>query len=70
MSQQANPTVDPVERIVHEWLAEYARETVDENGDPDAFVDRVRALGEAAAPDSNTHRALAAFLERLDLERA
>lgn len=70
MNRQPNSATGRIERIVHDWLIDYERETVSENGDPEAFVERVRSLAEAAEPASDTHRALAAFLERLDYERA
>ena len=70
MTTKPNTPSDPVRRIVEEWVAGYERESFSEDGDPEAFVARVRAIAEEAGPDTNTHRALAGFLERLDLARA
>lgn len=68
MNSHPNATSDPVLRIIKEWVEGYEREQFSEDGDPDAFVDRVRALAEEAGPATDTHRALSGFLERLNLE--
>ena len=68
MNSHPNTTSDPVLKIIEEWVAAYEREGFSEDGDPDAFIDRLRALAEEAEPASDKHRALSGFLERMDLE--
>lgn len=70
MNAHANAPADRVSEIIEDWVAGYKREAVSEDGDPDAFVDRIRALAEEADPETATHRALAGFLELLELEEA
>lgn len=66
----SHPTVpgDPVSRVIEEWVTAFKRESLSEDGDPDGFVDRIRALAEEADPETATHQALAGFLELLELE--
>ena len=70
MNAHPNAQADRVSEIIEGWVAGYKREATSEDGDPDAFVDRVRALAEEAGPETATHRALAGFLELLELEEA
>ena len=70
MNAHPNTTTSQVSEIIEDWVAAYKREAISEDGDPDAFVDRIRALAEEADPETDTHRALAGFLELLELEEA
>lgn len=70
MNAHRNATGDAVSEVIEEWVAGYKREALSEDGDPDAFVERIRALAEEADPETATHRALAGFLELLELEEA
>ena len=51
--------------LAAKWIEDYRREGLIENGDPDAFIERVRGLAEDAGPRSSAARALPLFLERL-----
>ena len=70
MSSHLETGGDPVARIIKAWVSEYEREVASEDGDPDALIQRVRALAEDARPETATHQALAGFLEVLDLSKA
>ena len=70
MNAHAKAPADRVAEIIEDWVAAYKHEAVSEDGDPDAFVERIRALAEEAEPDTATHRALTGFLELLELEEA
>ncbi len=47
------------------WLADFRREALLEDGDPEAVVERVRGLAEDAGPGTVAAAALPLFLERL-----
>ena len=61
---------DAVRQLVEDWVIGYETESQSEDGDPEAFIERICELADAAGPESAAHRALAEFLERMGMLEA